>query len=132
MRDIFEQLFAGPMGPQELTLFVATRTKASRFAGESNVGGGMEPLWSSDGRELFYRNGKRMLVVPIETEDTLLRAGTPQLLFEGAYVADGVGHPQYGVAPGAERFLMLRREPEPLIRVISNWAEELERLAPPE
>ncbi len=25
MRDIFEQLFAGPMGPYELTLFVATR-----------------------------------------------------------------------------------------------------------
>ncbi len=26
VRDIFEQLFAGPMRPYELTLFVATRT----------------------------------------------------------------------------------------------------------
>jgi len=91
----------------------------------------MEPLWSSDGRELFYRNGKRMFVVPVETEKTF-RAETPQVLFEGAYVADAVGHPQYGVTPDAVRFLMLRREPEPLIRIISNWAEELERLAPPE
>jgi len=26
VRDVFEELFAGPMGPNELTLFVATRT----------------------------------------------------------------------------------------------------------
>ena len=43
-----------------------------------------------------------------------------------------VGHPQYGVTPNAERFLMLRRGADPVIRVISNWADELERLAPPE
>ena len=36
VRDIFEQLLSGPMGPQELTLFVATRTQTSSFAGEAN------------------------------------------------------------------------------------------------
>ena len=33
VRDIFEQLLSGPMGPQELTFFVATRTQTSGFAG---------------------------------------------------------------------------------------------------
>ncbi len=36
MRDIFEQLLSGPMGPQELTFLVATRTQTSRFAGQPN------------------------------------------------------------------------------------------------
>ena len=33
VRDLFEQLFAGPMGPYELTFFVATRTKADLLCG---------------------------------------------------------------------------------------------------
>jgi len=29
--------------------------------------GGYEPLWSADGRELFYRQGDAMMVVAVET-----------------------------------------------------------------
>ena len=31
------------------------------------VGGGREPVWRHDGRELFYRSGRQMFAVPIET-----------------------------------------------------------------
>ena len=46
--------------------------------------GGMEPLWSRDGRELTYRDGERVIAVAVETE-VEFSAGDPELLFEGAY-----------------------------------------------
>src|SRR5215471_13402752 len=30
--------------------------------------GGFQPAWSRSGRELFYRTGEKMMVVPVETE----------------------------------------------------------------
>ncbi len=34
-------------------------------------GGGIEQVWSLDGRELYYRNGDRMMAVEITTEPNL-------------------------------------------------------------
>ena len=38
--------------------------------------GGIEPIWSRSGRELFYRNGDKMMAVEIQSSATF-RAGTP-------------------------------------------------------
>ena len=38
--------------------------------------GGDEPVWSRDGRELFYRNGNAMMAVPITSQPTFA-AGVP-------------------------------------------------------
>jgi Tol biopolymer transport system component len=43
--------------------------------------GGSRPVWSHDGRQLFYRNGDKLMAVPIETQP-VLSADTPRLLFE--------------------------------------------------
>ena len=40
--------------------------------------GGWQPVWSPDGRELFYRGPPGMVVVPVETNPTF-RAGTPEV-----------------------------------------------------
>ena len=42
------------------------------------------PRWSRDGRELFYRKGNQMMVVPVRTGESF-SAGTPQALFEGSF-----------------------------------------------
>ena len=42
---------------------------------------GQEPVWSRDGRELFYRGPRGMMVVPVEFEPTF-RSGDPELLFK--------------------------------------------------
>ena len=42
------------------------------------------PVWSRDGRELFYCNGSKMMAVSIDGEQRLM-AGKPRLLFEGQY-----------------------------------------------
>ena len=40
---------------------------------------GGEPVWSPDGRELFYRSGSKMMVVSVETEPTF-RAGRQRVV----------------------------------------------------
>lgn|GEM_PF-6379521 len=61
-----------------------------------SVSGGMEPSWSQDGRELFYRDGPRMLVVDIETKPSLVVL-EPRQLFERVFRTDVNGHPHYDV-----------------------------------
>ena len=46
--------------------------------------GGTAPLWSYDGTELYYRAGRAMMAVPVET-GAAFTAGRPALLFEGPY-----------------------------------------------
>jgi Tol biopolymer transport system component len=74
-----------------------------------STAGGTEPVWSRDGRELFYRSGDAMMAVSIGTGPTF-SAGPPRVLFRGSYFA-GDGLTNYDVAPDGRRFLMIRRDP---------------------
>ena len=96
---------------------------------------GLQPLWSPDGRELFYRDiSGFVMAVPIATESGF-RAGKPRVLLTGNY---SMRFPQasYDISPDGERFLMIKQEGgrkgRSEIRVILNWFEELERLVPAE
>ena len=42
---------------------------------------GTHPVWARNGRELFYRNGVKIMAVDVTTQPAF-RAGTPRLLFE--------------------------------------------------
>ncbi len=96
--------------------------------------GGSEPLWSHDGRELFYRNGDKVMVVTVDANSSRFDiAKPPETLFEGQYSrAEFV--PNYDIAPDGQRFLMIKENEEQpsaaqLILVL-NWFEELKRLVP--
>ncbi|HXV60902.1 MAG TPA: protein kinase [Vicinamibacteria bacterium] len=97
--------------------------------------GGTEPLWSRDGKELFYRNGDRMMAVPVLSSSPTLDVGRPVLLFQGRFQSgDFGGNPgtNYDVAPDG-RFLMIQEEgasAETSFQIVLNWGEELKRLAP--
>ena len=96
--------------------------------------GGGEPVWSRDGKELFYRSGDKMMAARIATEPELA-ADRPVVLFEGAYEASlGGVATNYDVAPDG-RFVMIRREQdsrptEQQINVVLNWFEELTARVP--
>jgi serine/threonine protein kinase len=47
--------------------------------------GGTEPAWSPSGRELFYRQGSKMMVVDVMTQGSF-SAGKSKVLFERPYV----------------------------------------------
>ncbi len=93
-------------------------------------GGGTEPVWARNGRELFYRAGEKMMAVPVQIEPTFT-AGTPQLLFSGRYRSVTRGR-SYDVHPDGERFVMIQppAEGSTHLVVVLNWFEELKRLAP--
>ena len=100
--------------------------------------GGVEPRWSADGRELFYRNptGDRMMMVTVNTEPTV-RISQPEVVFEGQYGQDDTRRLSYDVSADGQQFLMIdpsrdsdsSSEAPPLV-FVDNWFEELTRLAP--
>ena len=51
-----------------------------------STSGGDSPLWSPDGRELFYRSGDAVMAVSVKTEPTF-SLETPKILFRGTYVS---------------------------------------------
>ena len=101
--------------------------------------GGDDPIWSRNGRELFYRNGDKMMVVSVATQPTF-RASKPQPLWEGHYshgMSSSCGPPgttsaNYDVTSDGQRFLMVKDLDQDAIStrivVVLNFAEELKRL----
>jgi serine/threonine-protein kinase len=94
--------------------------------------GGTGPVWSRDGRELFYAEGNRMMRVAIERVPRFA-AGPPQLLFESPdFVWERPGN--YDVLPDGSGFVMVRRgagtPATATLRVVFDWFAELERLLP--
>ena len=92
--------------------------------------GGGETIWSRDGKELFYRNGNKWMVVNVNLTPEF-KAETPRVLFEGPYVASGVilrrdaGRP---AVPGA-RARRSGTAPVTHLNVVLNWFEEVKRKA---
>ncbi len=66
---------------------------------------GVEPRWSHDGKELFYRADSAIYRVPVETSRTF-SAGRPERLFDR--VASGLGIPTYSPDADGSRFLTFR------------------------
>ena len=109
-----------------------------------SASGGRSPLWSPDGKELFYRavgsNMGAVMAVSIETEPAL-KPGKPRLLFSGPYdIARGDGQYCWDIHPDGRRFLMIKpagitddespKRRSPRINVVVNWFEELKERVP--
>jgi len=69
-------------------------------------GGGELPIWSADGRELFYLRGHELMSVEVET-DGQFRHGTPVKLFERREMIFSSGDQTLGVSPDGKKFLLL-------------------------
>ena len=91
--------------------------------------GGTEPVWASNGSELFYRNGNAIMVVSLRTEPSL-EPGTPRLLFEEVFQV--LAGRNFDVSSDAQQFVigkLIERPPEHF-NIVLNWFEELKRLVP--
>ena len=94
--------------------------------------GGTSPMWNRNGRELFYRNGDKMMAVDVGGGSDL-RLSAPRLLFEQPYAfGQTITLPNYDVRPDGQRFLMVKDEPGAgRLNVVLNWFTDLNRLVPP-
>jgi hypothetical protein len=86
-REVYVQPFPGP-GTKRLV----------------SDGGGVNPIWSRDGRQIFFRNGDEVLAATVETAPGLV-IGKPIPLFSGRYRATGR---DFDVSPDGQRFVMMR------------------------
>ncbi len=95
-------------------------------------GGGEEPRWRRDGKELFYlsTDGK-MTAVPVKTGDDF-EAGAPVTLFQ-THLAQPIQGPDvvsYDVTGDGQRFLINTKVDDPNaapLAVIVNWRSQVEK-----
>ncbi len=105
--EVFVQPFPGPGGKIPIS-----------------TEGGNDIVWARSGRELFYRNGDKMMAVDSTTEPEFM-AGNPRLIFERPHVLSTFG-PQYDVTADGQRFLMIQAgEQARSLNVVLNWHQEL-------
>jgi Tol biopolymer transport system component len=102
-------------------------------------GGGAQPRWSGDGRELFLRSDEGILGARVAVEGAGLRAGKPDLIVRGpilgglqGVVMPGFNFPDYDVWPDGRRVVVFTGGPAKRTatraRVVLNWFAELRRL----
>ncbi len=90
-----------------------------------STSGGSLPLWSRDGREIFYRRGSAVMAVPVRAGEAFA-VGAPRLLFDGPYLA-------YSVLPDKQRFVVVERHKPGLpqhVNTVLNWFVELRQRIP--
>jgi eukaryotic-like serine/threonine-protein kinase len=106
-----------------------------------SVAGGFDPLWSADGRELFYRSFKadrtqQYFSASIRSA-VPFRIDPPRLMFEtkpGEYDTTAPER-SWDVTADGRRFLLTKAaqtsdRPVTLMQIVLNWADALKRLAP--
>jgi serine/threonine protein kinase/Tol biopolymer transport system component len=115
--EIYVQPYPGPGGKWQIS-----------------TDGGTEPTWNHNGRELFYRQGNKMMAVDVTTQPTF-SAGKPRMLFEGQYSLNATPSTRnYDVSLDGQRFLMVKpgeqEQTTAQINLVLNWFEELKQRVP--
>jgi Tol biopolymer transport system component len=92
--------------------------------------GGTQPVWSRNGKELFYRVGNKVMAV-----DVILgpnpTPSRPHPLFEQRYAFNTTTISNYDVSSDGQRFLMVKDESESgRLSLVLNWFEELKARVP--
>ena len=99
-----------------------------------STSGGNRPMWSRNGRELFYTTAGALMRVAVDAGREWA-SGTPEPVVRGRYLFGNAGnHATYDISADGRRFLMIK-EPDieqagPSLIVVENWLEELKRLVP--
>ncbi len=92
-----------------------------------SVDGGVWPIWSADGREIFFRREDTLMAVPVETGQAP-RLGTPQPLFSAGDNGLLLRPRRYDVSPDGTRFLVVKglevKDGRRRLVAITRWFSE--------
>ena len=114
-------------------VYVRPFPNASSARWQVSTAGGLYPLWSHDGKEIFFRNKNGFLVTCAVTTSPTFRAEAQRVLFAvKPFAFSGLNVAPYAVAPDNKRFLMMREvaagDAGQLI-VSEHWFDELKARA---
>jgi serine/threonine-protein kinase len=93
-----------------------------------SVAGGELPLWSRDGRRLFYSQGRRLMAVDFSPERGEAMVGQPRQLLKDL----GLGRGNFDLMPDGESVVLVQAPRRGLVelRVVTGWTEELREMVP--
>jgi len=92
-----------------------------------SVGGGTQPRWRGDGKELFYISPDRKVMAVDVHAGEHFEAGTPHALFQTRILPLVEARNHYDVTSDGQRFVVNSRRPEDAslpITVVVGWAPE--------
>jgi len=104
---------------------------ASGAKWQISSGGGMQPRWRRDGKELFFMGPeKKLMAVDVNLGNGTFEAGVPKMLFQTRSIGYPVPRNTYECSPDGRRFLINALQSDAgstPITVIVNWTADLKR-----
>jgi serine/threonine-protein kinase len=124
---------SGEQGRDEVFVTAWPDLKGKR---QVSTEGAREPVWAPDCKTIYYRDGKSLVAVSVQTEGGFT-PGRAQRLFDDVYkYSTGRINRTYDIHPDGKRFLMIKKVGEEVpiteLFIVENWFEELKRRVPPE
>ena len=120
---------ADETGQDEVYVRPFSDAQAGRWQVSEN--GGQEPVWSPDGRTLYWWEGSDLRAAVVATEPTFAVVSRETVVSEPRRVGEA-GFRQYDVHPDGQRFVIVRfvgagEDPDvtPRFTIVTNWFEEL-------
>jgi dipeptidyl aminopeptidase/acylaminoacyl peptidase len=109
-RQVYVTAFPGPGGKQQVS-----------------TGGGEDPIWRRDGRELFFLSEGKMMAAEVKTNGSGLDVGNARLLFDAHSGFGGFAH--YDVTPDGKRFIVatLGEGGSAPMNLVVNWTADLKQ-----
>jgi serine/threonine-protein kinase len=92
-----------------------------------SVAGGTEPVWSRDGRRLFYRGDGKVKVAEVSTRPSLRIVSRADVM-DDTWLPAPAPHANFDVSGRGNELLVLKGAPEQLV-VVHGWASELRKRA---
>ncbi|HET7553919.1 MAG TPA: protein kinase [Gemmatimonadaceae bacterium] len=87
-----------------------------------SIRGGSEPVWSRDGRQIYYRSEGKFKVAEVSATPTFHVTSRADFM-DDKYLPSVVPHANYDVSPDGTRLLVLKGERQRLL-VVHNWGAE--------
>ena len=86
-----------------------------------STGGGWQPRWRRDGKELFYTDGSTIMAAAVKPDAPSFEAAAPRPLFDVPFTGAGL-RDRFAVTRDGQRFLvnLPLKSAEP-VRVLVNW-----------
>jgi hypothetical protein len=114
-------------------VYLAPFTDVNTAKRQVSTRGGTRPLWSKDGRELFYYLAPDTIMALAVRLGADVVLGNPQVVVKGPYAFGINAGRHYDVSPNGQRFLLFKDAPAPdgqkpaapEIHLVQHWAEEL-------
>ncbi|MDQ6716830.1 MAG: protein kinase [Gemmatimonadota bacterium] len=124
--DRFLAYSSNETGRTDIYVVPFPNTQAAKWTVSAT--GGLEPLWSHSGKELFFRDvAGNMMTAEVSTSPTFSVRLT-KMLFRGTRFSTSSSHTSYDVSTDDKRFLMIGpvgTNAIDRIIVVDNWFDEL-------